>query len=192
MLRATGHARMVSYQHLQCNAHPIHFEWGSDQIQRALRLATRGTWKSCNFTLGPISSRFSDQTHFQLRLHLTRCLRTLRAGLQSSSSATSGGRARRARRALVRASCAGVAGAPEGCRFAAAGPNNVGQWKGTSLSCACEALPYQTFSCLLPQSGNPAHELARGAAGAAQMIFYWMSKWVATSGMLSFCRLITI
>ena len=34
------------------------------------------------------------------QLHLTRCLRTLRAWLQS----TSGGRARRARRALVRAS----------------------------------------------------------------------------------------
>ena len=36
-------------------------------------------------------------------VHLTRCLHTLRARLQSSFSATSGGRARRARRALVRA-----------------------------------------------------------------------------------------
>ena len=37
-------------------------------------------------------------------VHLTRCLRTLRARLQSTSAAagTSGGRARRARRALVR------------------------------------------------------------------------------------------
>ena len=36
-------------------------------------------------------------------LHLTRCLRMLRVRLQSCFSATSGGRARRARRALVRA-----------------------------------------------------------------------------------------
>ena len=40
-----------------------------------------------------------------MRVHLTRCLRTLRARLQSTSG-TSGGRARRARRALVRVTCA--------------------------------------------------------------------------------------
>ena len=78
---------------------PISTEKAHNPIKR--EGSTQAQWSRGSFATSYRMSAQGIALHC-LGFHLNRCLRTLRARLQSSS-ATSGGRARRARMALVRA-----------------------------------------------------------------------------------------
>ena len=112
-----------------------------------------------------------------LWFHLTRCLRTLRARLQSSFPGTSGGRARRARRALVRATLSHVEtkiysifGAP------------LGRQRGSS-----SPLEHPSGAFCLRQNAQRAALRAAGQATSGKSNLWWLRArralvcgWLAT------------